>query len=1222
MPGRFLRDGSFCAFVVLALLAAAGSCAFGQVPSRPNIIIVMTDDQGWGDTGYNGHPNLLTPNLDTMASAGLRFNRFYCIGPVCSPTRAAQMTGRHYDRMNINTANDGRMLNAEITLGELAQTQGYRTGHFGKWHLGTLTRDLSDSNRGAPDNQAEYSPSWTNGFDTCFSTEAKVPTYWNDTGSESYNNYGTRYWTGPGQSIDTTSLPPEIRGDDSKVVMDQTLAFIGDALAGGEPFLAVNWFHTPHKPVVLDPEYQDAYAGFSGEELDYYTALSAMDAQVGRLREYLRDPNGDGDTSDSIADNTLIIFTADNGPENNNAGAATEQSTIGDPDGPGGDDPIDLRGRKRDVYEGGVRVPGIIEWAGQIMPGISDTPVCGPDILSTLLDIWNISMPDARPMDGQSIAPVLFEGQTVRGSTIRFQYLGDKAIADDQYKLVDTGTGWQLFDIVADPEESTNIYNQSAATQAVGDALKADFNAWTATVTASSGGADYRTYIASAAAVHGPGTPPGGGDPGEPVTLIDDPFNGSVVADSDGAGAVGGGFNFQANSGAAGNMTAVESGGAATVTVAGGNTANGGLVSAAAFDAAAQDAFRMTFEILSVGSLPTSNGHFLGLADTDLQTGVTFFRDATATKNFGFVFFGDEAKTGSGGGFGLVKDDIGSPGADVIFASADVTSDSYLDGFTASFTLDADGWYYEVAGLSGGTHTGAGLWTAAGLASTFYTDYFDAQEYIVTSYQSSDSVTYGRLLVESVDSRPNTSPNPGDPLNVDIITNAPADLAEGGLESDTAVRLIVERQLATLPNDLASDSDGTPGAYTDTAAMPGGTLAAGTVVESYLVHCDPVAADLYVDMTMTFEHDILGVIADSQKLVDSDFLAYRDPAFDGAGSLRGALESQDGGWIIGPDGRTIDLAFRVGATGLDQVRILTEAPLQFVLVLPVLAWDAAADDWDEADAWKTRDGTPAGPFPNTTIHAVIDNGGTVQVGGDRSARTLTVADGTVDVLAGQSLAVGGAVNVAADGALAVHGTLAVGTAGYATTSTVATPIQGGGTGILSLGQNATMSADGGLRNFAAIHLDQAAHLTTGETNNLTQALALGTDAVLDLTSGNLIVDYATPPTGDYSTEFLAIETLVKSGFQDGPLGYWDGPGIQSSAAAASGDQSTTLATFDNAGPGGGKTNLEGELVDATSVLVKYAWYGDINLDGVVDFNDYNIIDNTFLSGVTTGKHWQ
>jgi len=146
--------------------------------------------------------------------------------------------------------------------------------------------------------------------------------------------------------------------------------------------------------------------------------------------------------------------------------------------------------------------------------------------------------------------------------------------------------------------------------------------------------------------------------------------------------------------------------------------------------------------------------------------------------------------------------------------------------------------------------------------------------------------------------------------------------------------------------------------------------------------------------------------------------------------------------------------------------------------------------------------------------------------------------------------------------------------------------------------------------------------TAGGAAEFTTILELEVRGALDLGDGNLVVDYATPPAGDYSPEFLAVEALVASGFQDGPGGYWDGPGIQSSAAAAMADHATALAVFDNAGPGGGKADLEGEPVDATAVLVKYTWYGDINLDGVVDFNDYNIIDNTFLGGATTDQHWQ
>ncbi|MBL7132690.1 MAG: SBBP repeat-containing protein, partial [Phycisphaerae bacterium] len=171
---------------------------------------------------------------------------------------------------------------------------------------------------------------------------------------------------------------------------------------------------------------------------------------------------------------------------------------------------------------------------------------------------------------------------------------------------------------------------------------------------------------------------------------------------------------------------------------------------------------------------------------------------------------------------------------------------------------------------------------------------------------------------------------------------------------------------------------------------------------------------------------------------------------------------------------------------------------------------------------------------------------------------------------------------------------------------------GDGTLVLNGGQDHTtglsLAIDGG-----TVRLGDAQTLVL-------DSLSIG--SALDLTTGNLVVDYATPPTGDYSDEFLAVEAWVTSGFKDGPGAYWDGPGIQSSSAAASGDHSTTLAVFDNSGPGGGKTDLEGVPVDATSVLVKYTWYGDINLDGVVDFNDYNIIDNTFLSGATTDQHWQ
>ena len=148
-----------------------------QVTHQPNIILCMADDQGWGDVGYNGHPVLQTPHLDQMARDGMRFDRFYAAAPVCSPTRASVVTGRHPMRMGIPWANTGKLPDQEHTIAEILQQQGYRTGHFGKWHLGTLSLTVKDGNRGGTGEQY-YAPPWLHGFDTCFSTESKVPTYW------------------------------------------------------------------------------------------------------------------------------------------------------------------------------------------------------------------------------------------------------------------------------------------------------------------------------------------------------------------------------------------------------------------------------------------------------------------------------------------------------------------------------------------------------------------------------------------------------------------------------------------------------------------------------------------------------------------------------------------------------------------------------------------------------------------------------------------------------------------------------------------------------------------------------------------------------------------------------------------------------------------------------------------------------------------------------------
>ncbi len=162
-----------------------------EAADKPNIILIMVDDLGWGDVGFNKWPQpdgkggvqvtgnkiILTPHLDAMAKAGLKFNRFYAAPPVCSPTRGSCVTGRHPYRYGIPFANSGHMKPEELTLAELLKNQGYTTGHFGKWHVGTLTKTVKDANRGGPRGVKHFSPPQANGFDVCFSTESKVPTW-------------------------------------------------------------------------------------------------------------------------------------------------------------------------------------------------------------------------------------------------------------------------------------------------------------------------------------------------------------------------------------------------------------------------------------------------------------------------------------------------------------------------------------------------------------------------------------------------------------------------------------------------------------------------------------------------------------------------------------------------------------------------------------------------------------------------------------------------------------------------------------------------------------------------------------------------------------------------------------------------------------------------------------------------------------------------------------
>jgi arylsulfatase A-like enzyme len=325
--------------------------------AKPNVILVMADDLGWGDVGFNGNKIIQTPHLDAMAANGLTFSRFYAAAPVCSPTRGSCLTGRHPFRYGIPFANTGHMKPQEETLAEILKGQGYATGHFGKWHLGTLTKTVKEANRGGSRGIAHFAPPQDHGFDICFSTESKVPTHaplrkpdvfakgaslkngWDGLNpDDAWNPYGTHYWNERGEMVKDTMLE-----DDSKEIMDRALPFIENSVGSKKPFLAVIWFHAPHLPVAASERHRAPYQKYSVHERNYFGCITALDEQVGRLRGALRDLGA--------ADDTMLWFCSDNGPE----GGAKSPGSAGE-----------FRGRKRALYEGGVRVPGLLEWPAVI----------------------------------------------------------------------------------------------------------------------------------------------------------------------------------------------------------------------------------------------------------------------------------------------------------------------------------------------------------------------------------------------------------------------------------------------------------------------------------------------------------------------------------------------------------------------------------------------------------------------------------------------------------------------------------------------------------------------------------------------------------------------------------------------------------------------------------------------------------------------------------------
>jgi arylsulfatase A-like enzyme len=487
--------------VIVGLSALMPSSA--RAADRPNVVLIMADDLGFGDVGFNGHPVVKTPQLDRMAREGVRLNRFYSGAPVCTPTRASVMTGRNAFRSGTYWASQAPLPDPEITIAEILRGVGYRTGFFGKWHLGKLTRDGAEVFRSQQPKPAEFAPPWKQGFDVCFAAEFSVPTYnpavWDfewlevpDGPDKAYvMNRPLAY--GEGTITGKPMIPwpvkfwregerpagREIAGDSSGLVTDEALKFIAASAEAKQPFFTVLWFFTPHSPSAAGDEDRAKYPDQDITHQHWYGAITAMDAQVGRVRDEL--------ARLGVAENTIVHFCSDNGPSwIHRLGSA----------GP-------YRGRKGELYEGGIRVASAIEWPARFKgQRVIDTAMSTDDLLPTIAAAAG-ALPPKRPLDGESVLPIL-EGKTaersgplVFHSVLRQNTKGweagkakQSAVMDGKWKLisVDNHETFELYDLEMDPSEKTNL---AAKDPARVERMKTLLDARVASFADSEAGKDY-----------------------------------------------------------------------------------------------------------------------------------------------------------------------------------------------------------------------------------------------------------------------------------------------------------------------------------------------------------------------------------------------------------------------------------------------------------------------------------------------------------------------------------------------------------------------------------------------------------------------------------------------------------------------------------------------------------------------------------------------------------
>ncbi len=408
-----LRPGIQAAvhFLLFSLLACTGSPesspATRQVQQSPNIILIMTDDQGWGDLSLNGNPNLRTPNIDALAANGVSFDRFY-VQPVCSPTRAELLTGRYATRGGVySTSAGGERLDLdETTFAEHFQKAGYRTACYGKWHNG-MQYPYHPNGRGFDDFYGFASGHWGYYFSPMLERNGQIV-------------------QGDGYIIDDLT--------------DKGIEFIQQTQE--QPFLLYLPFNTPHSPMQVPDEYwnrmkdkplDSLHRDPENEKPDFTRAALAMceniDWNVGRITQTLEEL--------ALEENTIVIYLSDNGPNSWRWNG-------------------DMKGRKGSTDEGGVRSPLLMQWKGTLEPGKNVEEISSVlDLFPTLTDLAGVPVEQEKALDGQSLSPLLLGEATDWPDRLLVSHWRDRtSVRSQQFRLGHEG---QLFDMVADPGQYNNV---------------------------------------------------------------------------------------------------------------------------------------------------------------------------------------------------------------------------------------------------------------------------------------------------------------------------------------------------------------------------------------------------------------------------------------------------------------------------------------------------------------------------------------------------------------------------------------------------------------------------------------------------------------------------------------------------------------------------------------------------------------------------------------------